>query len=110
MGAMGWSATTGPWTPLAAVHQLMYPELIESNVVLTNASGVHGPVVAEHAIAVMLALAKRLPQAMQYQARKIWSQELLWNESPRPREVAGGAPAWGGQGRTGRARPAPPPA
>jgi phosphoglycerate dehydrogenase-like enzyme len=38
---------------------------------------------------VVLALAKRLPQAMQYQAKKIWSQELLWNEHPRPREIAG---------------------
>jgi phosphoglycerate dehydrogenase-like enzyme len=78
-------------SPAAAVHQLMYPELINSNVILTNSSGVHGPIVAEHAIAVVLALAKRLPQAMQYQAKKIWSQELLWNEHPRPREIAGAA-------------------
>src|SRR5919204_6020433 len=35
----------------AAVHQLMFPELVKSNVVLTNAREVHGPVVAEHAIA-----------------------------------------------------------
>jgi phosphoglycerate dehydrogenase-like enzyme len=76
-------------SPAAAVHQLMYPELINSNVILTNSSGVHGPVVAEHAIAVILALAKRLPQAMSYQAGKIWAQELLWNEHPRPREIAG---------------------
>jgi len=75
-------------SPAAAVHQLMYPDLINSDVILTNSSGVHGPVVAEHAIAVILALAKRLPQAMHYQTRKIWAQELLWNEHPRPREVA----------------------
>ena len=76
-------------SPAAAVHQLMYPELIKSNVIVTNSSSVHGPVVAEHAITVLLALAKRLPQTMHYQARKIWSQELLWNEYPRPREVSG---------------------
>src|SRR5262249_57038402 len=46
-------------SPAAAVHQLMYPELIGSKVIVTNSSPVHGPVVAEHAIAVMLALAKR---------------------------------------------------
>jgi len=90
-------------SPAAAVHQLMYPELIQSNVVLTNASGVHGPVVAEHAIALMLALAKRLPQAMQYQAKKVWSQEILWNERPRPREVAGATVAVVGMGAIGRA-------
>lgn len=89
-------------SPAAAVHQLMYPELIRSNVILTNSTGVHGPVVAEHAIAVLLALAKRLPQAMHYQARKIWAQELLWNEHPRPREVAGATVLVIGMGGIGR--------
>ena len=96
---IGWSlrpqqflaATKLRWihSPAAAVHQLMYPELIRSKVILTNSTGIHGPVVAEHAIAVLLALAKRLPQAMQYQAKKTWSQDQLWHERPRPREVAG---------------------
>lgn len=88
-------------SPAAAVHQLMFPELVRSNVLLTNSSSVHGPVVAEHAIAVMLALAKRLPQAMQYQAKKVWSQEILWNERPRPREVAGATVAVVGMGGIG---------
>ena len=89
-------------SPAAAVHQLMYPELIRSKVILTNSTGVHGPVVAEHAVAVMLALAKRLPQAMHYQAGKIWAQELLWNEHPRPREVAGATALVVGMGGIGR--------
>ncbi len=88
-------------SPAAAVHQLMFPELVRSNVLLTNSSSVHGPVVAEHAIAVMLALAKRLPQAMRYQAKKVWSQEILWNERPRPREVAGATVAVVGMGGIG---------
>src|SRR5690348_10877468 len=57
-------------SPAAAVHQLMFPELISSNVIVTNSGDVHGPVVAEHAIALVLALAKRLPQAMHYQEKK----------------------------------------
>lgn len=89
-------------SPAAAVHQLMYPELINSNVILTNASGVHGPVVAEHAIAAVFALAKRLPQAMHYQARRIWAQELMWNEYPRPSEVAGSTVLVVGLGGIGR--------
>ena len=76
-------------SPAAAVHQFMFPELLQSSVLITNAGSVHGPVVAEHALTVLLALAKRLPQAMHYQARKIWSQEQLWSERPRPREVDG---------------------
>jgi phosphoglycerate dehydrogenase-like enzyme len=76
-------------SPAAAVHRLMIPELVRSNVVVTSARGLHGPVVAEHVIALMLALAKRLPSAMRYQAQKVWGQELMWGEHPRPREIAG---------------------
>src|SRR5262249_2464313 len=76
-------------SPAAAVHQFMFPELVNSSVMITNASSVHGPVVAEHALTVLLALAKRLPQAMHYQARKTWAQDQLWSERPRPREVEG---------------------
>lgn len=89
-------------SPAAAVHQLMFPELIRSNVILTNSTGIHGPVVGEHAIAVLLALAKRLPQAMQYQAKKTWSQDQLWHEHPRPREVADSTVAVLGMGGIGR--------
>jgi phosphoglycerate dehydrogenase-like enzyme len=88
-------------SPAAAVHQLMFPEVVRSNVLVTNSTGVHGPVVAEHAIAVLLALAKRLPQAMRYQAQKKWSQEQLWQERPRPREVDGATVAVIGMGVIG---------
>src|SRR5690348_1497761 len=43
-------------SPAAAVHQLMFPALINSSVIVTNSGEVHGPVVAEHAIALVLAL------------------------------------------------------
>jgi phosphoglycerate dehydrogenase-like enzyme len=88
-------------SPAAAVHQLMYPEVVRSNVQVTNSTGVHGPVVAEHAITVLLALAKRLPQAMRYQAKRKWSQERLWQERPRPREVDGATVAVIGMGVIG---------
>ena len=50
-----------------AVHHLMTPELLASDIVVTNARDVHGSVVAEHAIALAFALAKRLPQSVRYQ-------------------------------------------
>jgi phosphoglycerate dehydrogenase-like enzyme len=89
-------------SPAAAVHQLLFPELVQSSVVLTNSTGIHGPVVAEHAIAVLLAMAKRLPQAMQYQAKREWSQDQLWHDRPRPREVADATVAVVGMGGIGR--------
>ncbi|HEV2113797.1 MAG TPA: NAD(P)-dependent oxidoreductase, partial [Terriglobales bacterium] len=86
----------------AAVHQLMSPELIASDVMVTNARAVHGPVVAEHAIALIFAMAKRLPAAAHYQAKKIWAQEQLWQERPAIREVAGSMLTLIGVGSIGR--------
>jgi len=71
----------------AAIDQFLYPELTATDISLTNAGSVHGPVVAEHAIAMLLALAKRLPSAVRYQDRRKWAMEAIWNERPRPREV-----------------------
>jgi len=90
-------------SPAAAVHQLMTPELIAHPVVVTNARSVHGPVVAEHALALMLALAKRIPQATRYQDQRTWSQQLLWDQQPRPRELSGATLVLVGYGAIGRA-------
>lgn len=90
-------------SPAAAVHTLMFPELIKSDVIVTNARDVHGPVVAEHAIALILALAKRLSSCVRHQDQHIWGQEALWSERPRPREVQGATLALIGMGSIGRA-------
>lgn len=89
-------------SPAAAVHRLMIPELIASDIAITSARGVHGPMVAEHVMALVFALAKRLPSAVRYQAKKEWGQTLLWNEKPRPREVAGATLGIVGLGSIGR--------
>ena len=86
----------------AAVHQLMTPELRSSDIVVTNARDVHGPVVAEHAIALAFALAKRLPQAVKYQQQKHWAQHDLWNAQPRPRELNGATMTIVGLGGIGK--------
>ncbi|MFB3812751.1 MAG: D-2-hydroxyacid dehydrogenase [Terriglobales bacterium] len=87
----------------AAVHALLIPEIVASDVVVTNASSVHGPVVAEHAMAMILALARRLPSAMRYQQKRVWGQEMLWNEHPRPRELGGACLGLVGVGAIGGA-------
>jgi D-2-hydroxyacid dehydrogenase (NADP+) len=70
-----------------AVHALMSDELRASNIVVTNARDVHGRVVAEHAMALVFALAKCLPQATKYQQQKHWAQQDIWNATPRPCEL-----------------------
>jgi phosphoglycerate dehydrogenase-like enzyme len=75
--------------PTAAVHQFLFPEFVDSDVILTHSSEVHGAVVTEHVIALMFALAKKIPQATLLQQKRIWGQEAIWSEGPRPRELAG---------------------
>ena len=88
--------------PTAAVHQLLFPELVSSDVVLSNAREVHGPVVAEHVIALIFALAKKTPQAVRLQQKRIWGQDAVWNDGPRPREIAGATLGLIGLGSIGR--------
>lgn len=75
--------------PTAAVHQLIFAEMVNSRVVVTNSREVHGPVVAEHVMALIFALAKKIPRAAVLQQEHIWGQESIWNEGTRPREIAG---------------------
>ena len=77
------------YSPAAGVHQLLFPQLVKSDVILTNGRDVHGPVVAEHVVALIFALAKKFPQASRLQQQRIWGKQLLWNLNPRPAEIAG---------------------
>lgn len=85
----------------AAVHQLMFPELVNSKVIVTNARDVHGPVVAEQVIAMIFALAKQIPAAVRFQQKHEWGQgEISTLESPR--EIAGATVGLVGLGSIGR--------
>jgi len=89
-------------SPAAAVHTLIFPELVASDIVITNARDVHGPVVAEHVIALIFALAKKIPGSVELQQKHVWGQQLLWDERPRVREVAGATLGLVGLGSIGR--------
>jgi phosphoglycerate dehydrogenase-like enzyme len=89
-------------TPSAAVHQLLFSELINSDVVITNSREVHGPVVAEHVMALIFALAKKIPQAALLQQKHVWGQEAIWSEGAHPREIAGATVGLIGLGSIGR--------
>lgn len=83
------NATKVRWihSTAAAIHQLMIPEIVNSNIIVTNARSVHGPVVAEHVLSLMFALAKRLPTAMRFQQQHDWGQEAMTREEPPIREL-----------------------
>ena len=86
----------------AAVHQLLFPELVASEVRITNSADIHGPVVAEHAIALIFALAKGLPTAVRDQAAHRWGQQDLWRTAMKPREIHGATLAVIGLGAIGK--------
>ncbi|HTS36320.1 MAG TPA: D-2-hydroxyacid dehydrogenase [Candidatus Solibacter sp.] len=88
--------------PSAAVHQFLFPDLVSSDVLLTNSREVHGPVVAEHVVALIFALAKKIPQAASFQHQRVWGQERIWNEGSHPREIAGTTLGLIGVGSIGR--------
>ena len=89
-------------SPAAAVHQLMFPEIVNSEILVTNAREIHGPVVAEHVIALIFALAKKIPGSVRLQEKHVWGQQILWDELPRIREVAGATLGMVGLGSIGR--------
>jgi phosphoglycerate dehydrogenase-like enzyme len=56
----------------AGVDHLLFPDLVASDVVLTNSQGIYSDAVAEYAVALMLALAKRLPEVVVDQRARLW--------------------------------------
>ncbi len=60
-------------SPVAGLEHSMFPALVESPVVLTNMQGIYSDHIADHALALLLALARGLPQFMRRQARREWS-------------------------------------
>ncbi|MFQ5927920.1 MAG: D-2-hydroxyacid dehydrogenase [Terriglobia bacterium] len=87
----------------AGVGQLMYPELRQSQAVVTNARGIHAIPIAEHALGMMLALARHLPSAFRYQQRPQWAQQEIWDEEPHPMELNSRTLAIVGYGTIGHA-------
>ena len=64
-------------SPAVGVGSLMFPELLASNVVITTARGIRARSIAEHVIGVIIALARRLPDAWRAQIEHRWAQEAL---------------------------------
>jgi phosphoglycerate dehydrogenase-like enzyme len=61
-------------TTAAGVEWMLFPELVESEVVLTSSRGLHADAMAEHALAVMLAFTRRLHEARDAQRERRWTQ------------------------------------
>jgi phosphoglycerate dehydrogenase-like enzyme len=89
-------------TPAAGVDGMLYPEMVRSPVVITNSRGMAADTIAEHAIAVTLAMFRRLHVAVQRQVERRWAQDEIASGAPN-RSVAGSHVLIVGFGAIGRA-------
>jgi phosphoglycerate dehydrogenase-like enzyme len=73
----------------SGVAQLMYPELRESGIVVTNTRGMFSVPMAEHTMGLLLALARNFPDSVRYQDKKHWGQQEIWDRPQRLTELQG---------------------
>jgi phosphoglycerate dehydrogenase-like enzyme len=74
--------------PAAGVSHMLYPQMVESRVTITNGRGTSAETIAEHVLAVVLALFRRLPVAHTRQAEHLWAQDEIASP-PGNRTIAG---------------------
>ena len=86
----------------AGVAQLMYPELRDSGIVVTNPSGIFSIPMAEHTVGLLIALARNFPDSVRYQDASHWGQQDLWDKPQRLTELNGQLLLIVGYGSIGR--------
>ncbi|HWY45387.1 MAG TPA: D-2-hydroxyacid dehydrogenase [Candidatus Sulfotelmatobacter sp.] len=73
----------------AGVAQLMYPELRDSGILVTNPRGVFSVPMAEHTLGMMVAMARNFPDSVRFQDHSTWGQQALWDMPQRLTELNG---------------------
>lgn len=97
-GALRWAHSAS-----AGVGGVLYPEMVESAVVLTNSAGVHAEPIADTVLAMMLHFARGLDFAVRAQAERRWDK-APWDAADAPvRELAESTVGLVGLGGIGRA-------
>jgi D-2-hydroxyacid dehydrogenase (NADP+) len=84
----------------SGMDQYSKEQLAAKSVRLASAAGVNARAVAEHALALMLAVARRLPEARDNQHRKVW-RGMLGDLAQREDEIGGKTVLIVGMGRIG---------
>jgi phosphoglycerate dehydrogenase-like enzyme len=70
-------------SPAAGVGGMLFPEMVASPVVITNSRGVSAATMAEHTLAVTLALFRNLPLAVVRQREHVWAQDEISTQGNR---------------------------
>jgi phosphoglycerate dehydrogenase-like enzyme len=86
----------------AGIGSMLYPEMLASDVLLTNSAGIHAPPMAETVLGMMLHFARGLDVAVRAQAEGVWAAHRFEEEPGVAREVAGATVGIVGLGGIGR--------
>jgi phosphoglycerate dehydrogenase-like enzyme len=73
----------------AGVGSALYPEMVASDVVLTNSAGVHAIPIAEYVVAGVLFFTRGLDIARDQQLRRVWDKQLFVAADSPLREIDG---------------------
>jgi phosphoglycerate dehydrogenase-like enzyme len=73
----------------AGLGGLLFPEMVQSAVVVTNGRGLYGVPMAEHTIGVMLSIARKLHLCRDAQRERRWEAHRLWTEPPAVAQLQG---------------------
>ena len=85
----------------AGVEANLFPELVASDVVLTNSAGLHAVSIPEHVLGQMLVLARNFHEALRLQARAEWNRFAVISFSASICELQGANLAVLGAGAIG---------
>jgi phosphoglycerate dehydrogenase-like enzyme len=75
-------------TAAAGVGSLLFPEMIESDVVLTNSAGIHAIPMAEHVLGGILYLLRQFDIAVAQQRDRVWNRDPFVGSSTKMRELS----------------------
>ena len=89
-------------SPAAGVGHMLFPAMVSRPIVMTNGRGTSAETIAEHVLAVVLALFRRLPTAWARQAAHVWAQDEL-SAAPGNRTISGSTVLIAGLGAIGAA-------
>ncbi len=76
-------------SPAVGVGGMLFPEMLAAPIVITNSRGVAAGTIAEHVVACVLALFRKLPIAIRSQAAGEWAQDAI--AAPPPVRLLAGS-------------------
>jgi phosphoglycerate dehydrogenase-like enzyme len=89
-------------SPAAGVGGMLFPAMVKAPVIMTNSRGISADAIAEHVLAVTLAMFRKLPLAFRSQALRHWAQDTVL-APPALRSLAGSCVLVVGLGSIGAA-------